>query len=113
MKEYIAMWQNFANFKDRANLRDYWMAFLINFLISAAIGILVQVVASLSFVSSLYELAVLVPSLAIATRRLNDAGYSWKSLLWYLLPIVGWIIVLIRLCKKPVDAAAPVVEAAE
>lgn len=100
MKEYIAMWQNFANFKDRATVRDYWMAWLINIVISFVIGLIVGFVEALAFVSTIYSLAVLVPSLAIAVRRLNDSGYTWKSLLWYLCPIVGWIIVLIRLCKK-------------
>lgn len=102
MKEYIAMWQNFANFNDRATVRDYWMAWLINFLISFVIGLIVGFVDALSFVSTVYSLAVLIPSLAISVRRLNDAGYTWKSLLWYLCPIVGWIIVLVRLCKKTV-----------
>ena len=105
MNEYIAMWKNFANFNDRASLRDYWMAFLINCVISTAIGILVGAVESLTFISSLYSLAVLVPSLSIAVRRLKDAGYSWKSLLWSLLPLVGWIIVLIRLCRPSVVSA--------
>ena len=100
MKEYIAMWQNFANFNDRADLRDYWMAWLINFLIGLAIGVVVAIVKPLAFVSTLYSLAALIPGLAISVRRLNDAGYTWKSLLWYFCPLVGWIIVLVRLCKK-------------
>ena len=102
MKEYIAMWKNFANFGDRASVRDYWMAFLINFLISTVIGVVVSVLPALNFLSTIYSLAALVPGLAIAVRRLNDAGYTWKSLLWYLCPLVGWIIVLVRLIKKSV-----------
>ena len=102
MKEYIAMWKNFANFNDCASRRDYWMAFLMNFLISFAIGLVVGFVSQLSFVSTIYELAILVPSIAICVRRLNDAGHTWKSILWLLLPLVGWIILLVRLCKKSV-----------
>lgn len=100
MNEYIAMWKNYVNFRDTASVRDYWMAWLFNFIISAVIGVIVTVVPALNFVSGLYSVAVLIPSLAICVRRLNDAGHSWKSLLWFLCPIVGWIIVLIRLCKK-------------
>lgn len=83
-----------------ASVRDYWMAWLINFIIGVVLGAITTAIPALAFISSLYALAVLVPGLAIAVRRLNDAGYSWKSLLWYLLPVVGWIIVLFRLCKK-------------
>ena len=39
MKEYIAMWKNFANFGGNASVRDYWMAFLINMLVSFAVGL--------------------------------------------------------------------------
>ena len=99
MKEYIAMWKNFANFGGNASVRDYWMAFLINMLVSFAVG-LVAGILKLDILSSIYSLAVIIPGLSIAVRRLNDAGHTWKSLLWYFLPIVGWIIVLIRLCKK-------------
>lgn len=108
MNEYIAMWQNYANFSDRTSVRGYWMAVLFNFLASAVISIVVRMIPSLNFLSSLYALAVLVPSLAIAVRRLRDAGYRWTSLLWFFLPVIGWIIVLLRLCKK-----SAILEAAE
>ena len=108
MNEYIAMWQNYANFSDRTSVRGYWMAFLFNFLASAVISIVVSIIPALNFLSTIYALAVLIPGLAIAVRRLRDAGYRWTSLLWSLLPIVGWIIVLVRLCKK-----SAILEAAE
>ena len=105
MQEYIAMWKNYANFSDRTSVRGYWMAWLINFIVSAIIAA-VATMLKLDILSTVYSLAVLVPGLAIAVRRLNDCGHSWKSLLWYLCPIVGWIIVIVRLCKKSI----PVVE---
>ena len=94
------MWKNYVNFGGRASVRDYWMAFLINFVVSFVIGLIVGIVKELNILSSIYSLAILLPSLAICVRRLNDAGHSWKSLLWFLCPLVGWIIVLVRLCKK-------------
>ena len=42
----------------------------------------------------------LIPVAALTRRRLRDAGYSAKSYLWLLLPIVGWIVFVIRLCAK-------------
>ena len=105
MQEYIAMWKNYANFSDRTSVRGYWMAFLINFVVSAILGV-VATALKLDILSSVYSLAVLVPSLAISVRRLNDAGHTWKSLLLYFIPLVGWIIVLVRLCKKSVPVEA-------
>jgi uncharacterized membrane protein YhaH (DUF805 family) len=87
------------------------MAFLMNFVVSAIIGV-VATVLKLNVLSTLYSLAVLIPGLAIAVRRLQDAGHTWKSLLLYLIPLVGWIIVLVRLCKKsiPMDEHADVID---
>ena len=102
MQEYIEMWQNFANFSGKTSVRGYWMAWLINFVISAAIGAVAGFL-KLDILATLYSLAALIPGLSIAVRRLNDAGHTWKSLLLSLIPLVGWIIVLVRLCKKSAE----------
>ena len=39
--------------------------------------------------------------LARNTRyRLRDAGYGPKTYLWLLLPVIGWILFIVRLCAK-------------
>ncbi|MBE6974848.1 MAG: DUF805 domain-containing protein [Ruminococcaceae bacterium] len=100
MNEYIAMWKNYANFSDRTSVRGYWMAFLFNILASFVIGFISGLVPALSFLTAVYSLAVLIPGLAITVRRLRDAGYKWTTYFWLLLPLVGAIIFLVRLCKK-------------
>jgi len=80
MTEYINFWKNYANFTARTTRRGYWMYFLINFLI----GILLIFLPN--FISTLYSLAILVPSLAIMVRRCRDAGKHWLNLL---IPMVG------------------------
>lgn len=102
MQEYIAMWKNYVNFSDRTTVRGYWMAFLINFIVSTVIGVIVAALPALSFLSTIYALAAFLPGLAISVRRLRDAGHTWKSLLLMLIPLVGWIFVIVRLCKKSV-----------
>jgi len=45
--------------------------------------------------SSLFSLAVLLPSLAVGSRRLHDTDRSaWFLLLW-LVPVIGWIILIV------------------
>lgn len=94
------MWKNYVNFSDRTDLRGYWMAFLINFLAVAVLSLLANVLPALAFISGLYGLAVLVPSLAIAVRRLRDTGKEWYWILVGLIPVVGWIILIVLLCGK-------------
>src|SRR5699024_10800936 len=43
----------------------------------------------------LFSLAIIVPTLAIQSRRLHDAGFSALFLLLYLVPSVGSLIVLV------------------
>lgn len=102
MQEYIAMWKNYANFKDRTTLRGYWMAFLFNFLVSLVVGTVASLL-KFTLLSSLYSLAVLIPSLAISVRRLRDAGKGWGWIFINFVPLVGWIIWIVMLCKPSVD----------
>ena len=99
MNEYKAMWQNYANFKDRTSVRGYWMAYLFNFLAALIISIIVGIIPQLAFLSAIYSLAVLVPGLAISVRRLNDTGRHWGWLFISLIPLVGSIILIVYLCQ--------------
>ena len=103
MTEWINMWKNYVNFSDRTNVRGYWMAFLFNFiagLILAAIG---RAIPFLLFLGSLYSLAILLPGIGIAVRRLRDAGKAWTNIFWAFLPIVGTVILIVFLCKPSID----------
>ena len=108
MNEYVAMWKNFANFSDRTSRRGYWMAFLINFIIGLVLSVIIAIIPKLGFISTIYGLAVLIPSLAIAVRRLRDAGKHWAWIFITLVPAVGWIILIIMLCKPSVSSGATV-----
>lgn len=89
---------NYANFNGRARRKELWMFILFNMLISLALQIVVGMISpeAMLVVVGLYTLAVLVPSIAVAVRRLHDIG---KSGWWYfiaLVPLIGgiWLLVL-------------------
>ena len=100
MKEDLDMWKNYANFSGKTSVRGYWMATLFNIIISTAVGFI-------PVVSYIYSQAIIVPSLAITVRRLKDAGKSWTAIFLNLIPLVGSIILIVKLCKP----SATVVEA--
>ena len=105
LTEYLNMWKNFANFSDRTTVRGYWMAALVNFIAEAVLGII-----SRNILVPIYSLAIIVPFLSISVRRLRDAGKEWTNVFWVLLPIVGWVIVILYLCKPSIpDNNIPVV----
>lgn len=99
MQEYIAMWTNFANFSDRTSVRGYWMAFLYNFIVALVLGFVTSIIPVLGFLAGLYSLAALIPGLAIAIRRLRDAGKAWYWIFIGFIPLVGVILLIIFLCQ--------------
>ena len=68
MDWYMAVLKRYAEFSGRARRREYWMFVLINFLIGCGLGVIGALVHGLSFLSWLYSLAVLVPSIAVSVR---------------------------------------------
>ena len=96
--------EHYADFNGRARRKDYWMFALWNLIVCIVLGAIVGALIALTGIKALmvvvylYGLAVLLPSLALAVRRLHDIG---KSGLWYLIglvPYVGGIVLLIFLC---------------
>lgn len=111
MNEYLKVIRNhYLDFSGRARRRQYWLFMLINGLITLilALPLLAQTVTApdpatyspsgiglISLAaSSLYSLATLLPSLAVAVRRLHDTGRSGWWYLLFLIPI-GSLVLLI------------------
>jgi uncharacterized membrane protein YhaH (DUF805 family) len=81
---------------------------LFTTLVSAVIGLVfpgtVMVVNDIpiqqsSLPSNLWQLAIFVPSLALSWRRLHDVGRKGTYYLFILIPIVGWIMLLVQFLK--------------
>jgi uncharacterized membrane protein YhaH (DUF805 family) len=103
MNWYLDVLKKYADFGGRARRKEYWMFALFNVLIYIAIlifsAILGSIDNSLALIGSLllvvYALAIFVPSLAVAVRRLHDTGRSGWWFLIAFVPVVGGIILLV------------------
>jgi len=100
MEWYVKVLQNYTVFEGRARRKEYWMFVLVNLIISIAIGIVEAIISSGDILSGLYGLAVLIPSLAVGARRLHDIGKSGWWQLIALIPVVGWIILIVFFCTE-------------
>ncbi|MCB9802154.1 MAG: DUF805 domain-containing protein [Pseudomonadales bacterium] len=107
MQAYILALKNAFNFSDRLSRADYWGFVLLNMIISlvlSAVAILLMDVGLvgglLSLASSLYSLALIIPGLAAAVRRLHDVDKSGWLLLLVLIPVIGWIPLLYWFLKR-------------
>jgi uncharacterized membrane protein YhaH (DUF805 family) len=109
----VTVFRKYAEFTGRASRSEFWWFALFSFLVSSALGALnvwttEGVISIGSSLASVWSIAVLVPSLAVAVRRLRDAGHAWTELFWLLLPIVGLIVLIVRWCDPSRPVAATV-----
>ena len=76
MKNYLNALCNFANIKGRMARHVFWQFMLLNFVFYLLIGFITPL--SLNFISSLYQIMLLSPTLCAMVRRLHDTGKSGK-----------------------------------
>lgn len=95
MNAYTDVLRKYTVFSGRAGRSEYWMFYLINLVIGFVIGFVETLFGSPGILGALYGLAVLLPSLAVATRRLHDTGRSGLWLLLALVPVIGIIALII------------------
>lgn len=97
----------YAHFRGRARRPELWYFVLFNFLVSIGLNIVDGMIfgfgSDVSLFGGLYSLAVLVPSLAVGARRLHDIGRSGWWLLVALIPLIGWIILIIWYASRGDD----------
>jgi len=88
----------YATFTGRATRAEYWWWVLFTVIVGAVFSIFGNSTFAL-IVRGCINLALLIPGLAVAWRRMHDIG---KGGGWYfivLIPLVGWIIYIIWCCK--------------
>ena len=96
MNYYIEVLKKYAVFKGRARRAEYWYFFLFNFIVSVGLTIVNGILGDTkNILGILYSLVVFIPSLAVSVRRMHDVGKSGWILLVSLIPLIGWIWVLV------------------
>lgn len=88
-------------YNGRASRSAYWFFSLFAGIID--IGIRVVPGAAGAAIAGLVGLALFFPSLAVAARRLHDSDRSGFWLFLLLLPIIGWIWLIVYYCLPGTD----------
>ena len=101
MNWYLEVLKKYADFNGRARRKEYWMFFLFNLIITIVLVIVDGIVGTsavpgtLGLLAGIYSLALLIPGIAVAIRRLHDTGRSGWWILIGLVPFVGGIILIV------------------
>ncbi len=110
MKWFIDAMKKAFNFSDRSRRKEYWMFILATVIISIVLTIVdtvagLELAEDVGILSTLFSLAIIIPSISVTVRRLHDIGKSGWWVLIGLIPIVGFIVLLVFTVKD--SEAAP------
>jgi uncharacterized membrane protein YhaH (DUF805 family) len=91
----------YATFPGRAARSEFWYWQLFLTVAGVAVAIVDAVLGLHSKpLGLIFYLVTLAPTLAVGARRLHDTGRSaWWLLLW-LVPLIGWIVLLVWACTR-------------
>lgn len=100
--------KKYATFSGRASRPEFWYFWLTCFLVNFVFNLIAQLLGPesaasgiIAIVQGLFSLAVVIPYIAVAVRRLHDTNRTGWWCLLLLVPVIGWIIFLIFLAGAP------------
>ena len=111
MKKYYLniLTNKYADFSGRARRKEYWMwtlyatlIFILAMIMDNMLGLNFELLGQDLGYGWMYVIAGIInfiPGLSIVVRRLHDVGKSGWFFLIILIPIIGWIGILIFLCS--------------
>jgi len=94
MNWYLEVLKKYAVFGGRARRKEFWMFTLFNIIIVLVLGFVEGILgiapqSDQSVLAGIYQLAVMIPAIAVGVRRMHDTDHSgW----WLLFPIVNLIL---------------------
>lgn len=98
----------YVDFAGRATRTQFWMFNLFVFVLFFVLALIAALIR-LPVLITLASLAIVVPSIAIAVRRVRDLGISGWFFLVGFIPFIGGLIVLVGYCL-PTDFLKPYAE---
>ena len=98
MEYFTDALKKYIDFTGRATRKQYWM-FVLFYLIFYVVCVVVDAVLGTAIISLIYSLALLVPSISVAARRLHDTSRTGWSQLIVFVPLLGVIILIVFLAQ--------------
>ena len=99
MHWYLEALKKYAIFSGRARRKEYWLFYLISIIIGVVPLVLDVILgtysdeAGVGLLSSIYQLGMFIPGIAVSVRRLHDTNHSGWWLLITLVPLVSVLFV--------------------
>ena len=98
--------KKYANFSDRARRKEYWLfqltlfiAFVVALIVDTSLGFQ-DGYADMGPATIVLYIAIILPAMAVAVRRLHDIDRTGLWLLFGAIPLVGIIVLLVFHCLR-------------
>ena len=100
--------QKYVTFSGRAQRSEFWWFALFNLVGSFVLGLVDAILFGWAsddpqFLNGIFGLVMFLPSISVAVRRLHDtdrSGWWWWLVL---IPLIGWIILIVWYATKGTD----------
>jgi len=97
--------KKYINFTERARRKEYWLFTLFYAILYSIIMYIDSFLRTgtafgMGTISIILSLAMLLPSLGVAVRRLHDTNRSGWWILISLVPLIGMIWIIVLFCLK-------------
>jgi uncharacterized membrane protein YhaH (DUF805 family) len=96
MNWYVEVLKKYAVFNGRARRKEYWMFTLFSVIISIVLAILDAVIGTKAL-ELIYLILTVLPTLGVTVRRLHDTDRTGWWVLIGLIPLIGYIVLLVFL----------------
>lgn len=114
---------NFAQFRGVSTRPEYWYFVLFSVLMALVLGTLdsaiwppvqsedvLEALNQPTPFSNIFAILILIPSLAVTSRRIRDAGWSGKWLWTLLLPIIPLVYGIVGAISYLAEVVTPTIE---
>ena len=101
----------YAQFSGRSRRKEFWLFYL---LITIATVVLTVIdisigtfddISGFGLLSSIFSLAIIVPSISVGVRRLHDTDRSGWWLLLGFIPLLGTIVLVVFWCQRGTEGS--------
>jgi uncharacterized membrane protein YhaH (DUF805 family) len=92
--------KNYAVFRGRASRPEFWWYYLVYVIATFIIAFIDSAIGANNVLLLIFALALFLPTLAVTVRRLHDTDKNGWWVLIQLIPIVGWIIIIVFMASK-------------
>jgi len=106
-ESFISVFTNWSNFSGRACRSEYWYFYLSVILIASILGFVEGYIGIFNEemgygpLTALFQIIIIIPSISVISRRLQDRGISgWWQLSYFTIIGIFVIIILLMLPAK-------------